>query len=74
MRKMPASKYNPRPRFEPVQFVSSGISGGTTDEKENEKDRRRGEMNSMRQREPPHSTYSSGRSYQHTTSSAYERA
>ncbi|KAL2077208.1 hypothetical protein ACEWY4_026712 [Coilia grayii] len=72
MRKMPVSKYNPRPRFEPVQFVSSGTSGGpTTDEKENEKDRRRGEMNSMRPREPPHSTYSSGRSY--GSSSTYDR-
>ncbi|XP_028816213.1 NF-kappa-B-repressing factor isoform X2 [Denticeps clupeoides] len=49
MRKMSMSKYTPRPRFEPVPFVSGGSSGnGGTDEKENEKDRRRGEMNGMR--------------------------
>ncbi|XP_058253301.1 NF-kappa-B-repressing factor [Hemibagrus wyckioides] len=62
MRKMPVSKFGPRPRFEPVHFVSgssSSTSGlGRADEKENEKERRSGEGNSLRQREPdqPHSS------------------
>ncbi len=54
---MPVSKFTSRPRFEPVHFVSGGSSGsgiGETDEKENEKERRRCEMNDIRQREPDH--------------------
>ncbi|XP_072251496.1 NF-kappa-B-repressing factor isoform X2 [Leuresthes tenuis] len=44
MRKMPVTKFGSRPRFEPVHFVSGGSSGGTcTDEKENDKERRRSE-------------------------------
>ncbi|KAK2891173.1 hypothetical protein QQF64_007379 [Cirrhinus molitorella] len=57
IRKMSVSKFTSRPRFEPVHFVSGGSSGsaiGETDEKENEKERRRGEMNDVRQREPDH--------------------
>ncbi|KAL4631588.1 NF-kappa-B-repressing factor-like isoform X1 [Arapaima gigas] len=64
MRKMPLSKFGPKPRFEPVQFVSSGggPSGGT-DEKENEKYRRRGEANSPRQRDGENHHFHGGRSY-----------
>ncbi|XP_064811091.1 NF-kappa-B-repressing factor-like isoform X2 [Oncorhynchus masou masou] len=47
MRKMPVSKFGSRPRFEPVHFVSGGRSGN--DEKENDKERRRSEVNSVRQ-------------------------
>ncbi|XP_052005522.1 NF-kappa-B-repressing factor-like [Xyrauchen texanus] len=57
MRKMPMSKFGSRPRFEPVHFVSGGNSSSGkegTDEKENEKEHRRGEMNDVRQREPDH--------------------
>ncbi|KAK3535751.1 hypothetical protein QTP70_021046 [Hemibagrus guttatus] len=61
MRKMPVSKFGPKPRFEPVHFVSGSTSStsglGRADEKENEKERRSGEGNSLR-REPdqPHSS------------------
>ncbi|KAL0973640.1 hypothetical protein UPYG_G00207780 [Umbra pygmaea] len=52
MRKMPMSKLGSRLRFEPVQFVSGGSSGGSgNDEKENDKERRRSEMNNVRQRD-----------------------
>ncbi|KAI5105137.1 NF-kappa-B-repressing factor, partial [Silurus meridionalis] len=74
MRKMPVSKFGPRPRFEPVHFVSgssSSTSGlGLADEKENERERRSGEVNSIRQREPdqPHST---SHGYGHPPSSSY---
>ncbi|XP_072519336.1 NF-kappa-B-repressing factor isoform X2 [Salminus brasiliensis] len=75
MRKMPVSKFGSRPRFEPVQFVSSSSSSsclGSTDEKENEKERRSGEMNSVRQREldPP---YNSGRGYSSASASSFDR-
>ncbi|KPP68212.1 NF-kappa B repressing factor-like [Scleropages formosus] len=65
MRKMPLSKFGPRPRFEPVQFVSGGGGpGGGTDEKENEKYRRRGEANSPRHRDGEnHHFHHGGRSY-----------
>uniref|UniRef100_H3DE93 NFKB repressing factor n=3 Tax=Tetraodon nigroviridis TaxID=99883 RepID=H3DE93_TETNG len=44
MTKMPMSKFSPRPRFEPVTFVSGGSSGGSrVDEKENDKEQRRSE-------------------------------
>ncbi|XP_021417162.1 NF-kappa-B-repressing factor [Oncorhynchus mykiss] len=50
MRKMPVSKFGSRPRFEPVHFVSGGSSGRSgNDEKENDKERRRSEVNSVRQ-------------------------
>ncbi|KAJ8014782.1 hypothetical protein DPEC_G00019320 [Dallia pectoralis] len=49
MRKMAASKFGSRPRFEPVHFVSGGSSGSGNDEKENDKERRRSEVNNMRQ-------------------------
>ncbi|KTF84825.1 hypothetical protein cypCar_00006803 [Cyprinus carpio] len=60
MRKMPLPKFTSRPRFEPVHFVSGENSGsqiGETDEKENEKERRRGVINDVRQREPDHQPY-----------------
>ncbi|XP_048885108.1 NF-kappa-B-repressing factor [Brienomyrus brachyistius] len=66
VRKMPVSKFGPRPRFEPVHFVSSGVGGGTfgsTDEKENEKDRRRGEAYGTRQRDANNSSFHGGRPY-----------
>ncbi|XP_036405025.1 NF-kappa-B-repressing factor [Megalops cyprinoides] len=66
VRKMPVSKFGPRPRFEPVHFVSSGTTGGSgggTDEKENEKERRRGEMNSGRQRDFENPSPYGGRAY-----------
>lgn len=50
MRKMPVSKFGSRPRFEPVHFVSGGSSVATgADEKENDKEGRRGEGYSARQ-------------------------
>lgn len=58
MRKMPLTKFGSRPRFEPVHFVSGGSSGGTyTDEKENDKERRRSELYSPRDSE--HFSYNS---------------
>uniref|UniRef100_A0A3P9LRM4 NFKB repressing factor n=1 Tax=Oryzias latipes TaxID=8090 RepID=A0A3P9LRM4_ORYLA len=49
MRKMPVTKFGGRPRFEPVQFVSGGTSAGTgTDEKENDKERRKSESHGIR--------------------------
>lgn len=63
---MPVSKFGPRPRFEPVHFVSSGVGGGTlgsTDEKENEKDRRRGELYGTRQRDANNPSFHGGRPY-----------
>lgn len=58
MRKMPVTKFGSRPRFEPVHFVSGGSSGGTgTDEKENDKDRRRGDSYGWRQLDYEHSPY-----------------
>ncbi|TNN63423.1 NF-kappa-B-repressing factor [Liparis tanakae] len=58
MRKMPMSKFGSRPRFEPVHFVSSGSSGGTgTDEKENDKERKRSESFGGRQWDSDRSTY-----------------
>lgn len=63
MRKMAVSKFGSRPRFEPVHFVSGGSSGGSgNDEKENDKDRRRSEMYSVRQRDSEQPSYSSSRS------------
>lgn len=60
MRKMPVSKFGSRPRFEPVHFVSGGCSGGPgTDEKENDKERRRSEPYSGRQWDSEHPPYSS---------------
>lgn len=59
MRKMPVTKFSSRPRFEPVHFVSSGSSGGTgTDEKENDKERRRSESYGVRQWDTQHSSSS----------------
>lgn len=50
MKKMPVTKFGGRPRFEPVQFVSGGSSAGPgTDEKENDKERRRNESYSASQ-------------------------
>ncbi|KAJ8255115.1 hypothetical protein GJAV_G00201080 [Gymnothorax javanicus] len=76
MRKMPVSKFGSRPRFEPVHFVSSGTSGGEggsgTDEKENEKDRRRGEMNSTRLRDFESQSYS--RTYSSYGSSTFSQS
>ncbi|XP_056295428.1 NF-kappa-B-repressing factor [Pseudoliparis swirei] len=58
MRKMPMSQFGSRPRFEPVHFVSGGSSGGTgTDEKENDKERRRSESFGGRQWDSDRSTY-----------------
>ncbi|XP_052010499.1 NF-kappa-B-repressing factor-like isoform X1 [Xyrauchen texanus] len=57
LRNMPMSKLGSRPRFEPVHFVSGGNSNsgvGGTDEKENEEERRRSEMNDLR---PDHQPY-----------------
>ncbi|XP_041653829.1 NF-kappa-B-repressing factor [Cheilinus undulatus] len=60
MRKMPVSKFGSRPRFEPVHFVSGGSSGGTgTDEKENDKEGRRGDLYAERQWESEQSSYGS---------------
>ncbi|XP_017562622.1 NF-kappa-B-repressing factor isoform X1 [Pygocentrus nattereri] len=76
MRKMPVSKFGSRPRFEPVQFVSGTSTSssclGSTDEKENEKERRGGEMNSVRQREPDQ-PYNSGRGYSSSSASSFDR-
>ncbi|XP_010793245.1 NF-kappa-B-repressing factor [Notothenia coriiceps] len=59
MRKMPVTKFGSRPRFEPVQFVSGGSSGGNgADEKENDKDRRRSESHGSRSWDSEHSSYS----------------
>ncbi|XP_014838264.1 PREDICTED: NF-kappa-B-repressing factor isoform X1 [Poecilia mexicana] len=57
MRKMPLTKFGPRPRFEPVHFVSGGSSGGT-DEKENDKERRKSESHDARPWETHHSAAS----------------
>ncbi|XP_062331905.1 NF-kappa-B-repressing factor isoform X2 [Osmerus eperlanus] len=69
MRKMPVSKFASRPRFEPVHFVSGGSSGGScNDEKENDKERRRGDTySSTRQRELDHSSYGSSRAQSSST-------
>lgn len=65
MRKMPVTKFSSRPRFEPVHFVSSGSSGGTgTDEKENDKERRRSESYGARQWDSQHSSSYSSRGAQ----------
>ncbi|KAJ8281678.1 hypothetical protein COCON_G00041970 [Conger conger] len=76
MRKMPVSKFGPRPRFEPVHFVSSGTTGSSgTDEKENEKERRRGEMNSVRQRDfESLSSYGGRSSYASPGSSSFSQS
>lgn len=59
MRKMPLTKFGPQPRFEPVHFVSGGSSGGTgTDEKENDKERRKSESHGARLWESHHSAAS----------------
>lgn len=59
MRKMPVTKFGSRPRFEPVHFVSGGSSGGSgTDEKENDKERRKSELHGARQWDSHHSSYS----------------
>ncbi|TSQ81007.1 NF-kappa-B-repressing factor [Bagarius yarrelli] len=74
MSKMPMSKFGPRPRFEPVHFVSGSSSStsvlGCADEKENEKERRSGEVNSLMQREP-HQPHSSSHGYDPHSSSSY---
>lgn len=71
MRKMPASKYGSRPRFEPVHFVSSGSSGGTgTDEKENNKESRRSEFHGARQWDFQHPSYPTPSSYSRAPSSS----
>ncbi|CAG5989539.1 NF-kappa-B-repressing factor isoform 1-T2 [Menidia menidia] len=58
MRKMPLTKYGSRPRFEPVHFVSGGSCGGTsTDEKENDKERRRTESYGAGKWDSQHSSY-----------------
>ncbi len=60
MRKMPVTKFGSGARFAPVQFVSGGSSGGSgTDEKENDKERRRSESYVTRQWDSEHSSYSS---------------
>lgn len=60
MTKMPVSKFGSRPRFEPVNFVSGGCSGGSrVDEKENDKEQRRSESYSTRHWEFEHPSYSS---------------
>lgn len=77
MRKMPVSKFSPRPRFEPVQFVSGGSSGGSgADEKENDKERRRSESYSTRQWNSDHFSYNStGRAQgsSHSLKPAFDR-
>ncbi|CAB1456238.1 unnamed protein product [Pleuronectes platessa] len=76
MRKMPVSKFGSRPRFEPVHFVSGGSSGGPgTDEKENDKERRRSESYGMRQWDTEHSSYGSTSRAQGSSSlrSAFDR-
>lgn len=61
MTKMSVSKFGPRPRFEPVNFVSGGSSGGSrVDEKENDKEQRRSESYSTRHWEFDHLSYGSG--------------
>lgn len=60
MTKMSVSKFGPRPRFEPVNFVSGGCSGGSlVDEKENDKEQRRSELYSARHWEFDHPSYGS---------------
>lgn len=55
---MSVSKFGPRPRFEPVNFVSGGSSGGSrVDEKENDKEQRRSESYSTRNWEFDHLSY-----------------
>ncbi|CAL8356095.1 unnamed protein product [Merluccius merluccius] len=73
IRKMPISKFGARPRFEPVHFVSGGSSGGAgTDEKENDKDRKRSDSHGARswESEQPSSGRAQGYS---TTRSAFDR-
>lgn len=61
MTKMSVSKFGPRPRFEPVNFVSGGSSGGSrVDEKENDKEQRRSEPYSTRHWEFDHLSYGGG--------------
>lgn len=58
LRKMPALKCVFGHRFEPVNFVSGGSSVGSgADEKENDNDRRRSELRSVRQLDHDHSSY-----------------
>lgn len=60
MTKMSVSKFGPRPRFEPVNFVSGGCSGGSrVDEKENDKEQRRSDPYSTRHWEINHLSYGS---------------
>ncbi|XP_041846655.1 NF-kappa-B-repressing factor isoform X2 [Melanotaenia boesemani] len=60
MRKMPVTKFGSKPRFEPVHFVSGGSSGGIgTDEKENNKERRKSESYGARQWDSKHSSHTS---------------
>lgn len=60
MTKMSVSKFGPRPRFEPVNFVSGGSSGGSrVDEKENDKEQRRSESYSTRHWGFDHLSYGS---------------
>uniref|UniRef100_A0A1A8SAW7 NF-kappa B repressing factor n=1 Tax=Nothobranchius rachovii TaxID=451742 RepID=A0A1A8SAW7_9TELE len=59
MRKMPVTKFGSRPQFEPVHFVSGGSSGGFgTDEKENNKERRKSESHGVRHWDSQHTTSS----------------
>ncbi|XP_038145379.1 NF-kappa-B-repressing factor [Cyprinodon tularosa] len=59
MRKMPVTKFGSRPRFEPVHFVSGGSCAGTgTDEKENDKERRKSDWHGARQWDSHHSLHS----------------
>ncbi|XP_037531140.1 NF-kappa-B-repressing factor isoform X2 [Nematolebias whitei] len=77
MRKMPVTKFSSKPRFEPVHFVTSGSSGGTgTDEKENDKERRRSESYGTRQWDSQHSSSYSSRGAQGFSSlrPAFDRA
>ncbi|XP_003970605.1 NF-kappa-B-repressing factor [Takifugu rubripes] len=60
MTKMSVSKFGPRLRFEPVNFVSGGSSGGSrVDEKENDKEQRRSESYGIRNWEFDHLSYGS---------------
>ncbi|XP_054648708.1 NF-kappa-B-repressing factor [Dunckerocampus dactyliophorus] len=83
MRKMPVSKFGSRPRFEPVQFVSSGTSSGGLglgggrngpDEKENDKEPRRSDLYAGRYRDFEHASYSSsGRAQSSSLRPAFDR-
>ena len=73
---MPISKFGARARFEPVHFVSGGSSGGGagTDEKENDKERKRSDAHGARSWDTEQPSYGSGRAQGYSAPrSAFDR-